>query len=187
VDQRKWVDRVTAIGEEFAARARVCDEAAAYPAENFERLHRERLLHLAIPREYGGEGESGANSGLVLYLVAEVIARYCPTTSWDLMIHWHQIGILARLGSEEQKRRIFDDVLERVVLASMGTEINPTKIIATSSGEQKPVFESELRPVKGGFVANGKKHFCTLLRLSARPCRMRRIGCRSPSWHRTRP
>ncbi len=78
----------------------------------------EGLLNLAVPKEFGGSGALTGNAHLTAYLVTEEISRACSATGWDLIIHYHQCGAVARLGNEEQKRRILGDVVQGAIMGS---------------------------------------------------------------------
>ena len=161
--QQQWVDKCRALSAEFTKRARAYDEKAAFPVENFKKLIDQNFHLLQVPKEYGGlNPEPAGNLGMTQFLIVEELARSCPTTSWDLVIHYHQCGVIARLGSHEQKKRIFRDVVEKQALTgSMGSEVNPTQF------QQKNVkthltYDALFRPVEGGFLATGSKHFCSM-------------------------
>jgi len=162
-EQSEWVEKAEALGREFAQTAADYDRRAAYPAENFERLREGGFLKLPVPREYGGFGPASGNVGLLQYLVIETLARFDPVTSWDLVIHFHQTGVLSRLASDEQKRRVFGEIVSRgALMGSLGSEVNPTQYKAPTNTATKLTFDSGLTPVEGGFIANGEKHFCSM-------------------------
>jgi alkylation response protein AidB-like acyl-CoA dehydrogenase len=155
-EEQALVDRARVLAAEFATRARQYDEAAAFPADNFARLRGEGFLTLTVPRELGGHGFWQADRFLPYYLVLETLAAGCASTAQLVQIQSHASGIVAFLGSDEQRRRILGEVVARgALIASCGSEADPGRI---SSGR----VEAELRPVEGGFRLNAVKHFGSL-------------------------
>jgi alkylation response protein AidB-like acyl-CoA dehydrogenase len=156
-EEQSWVERARNLAAEFAARAREYDEEAAFPAKNFERLREEGFLTLTVPRELGGHGMWQDGRYLAFYLILETLATGCASTAQLLQVHSHASGIVAYLGTEEQRRRFLGEVVSRgALIASCGSEANPKQL--AGSGK----IESELRPDDGGFRLNGVKHFASL-------------------------
>ncbi|GGF54691.1 acyl-CoA dehydrogenase [Azorhizobium oxalatiphilum] len=161
-EQKKWVEVARSLAKDIAANSRRDDEAAAFPTETFAKLRAAGLLNLAVPKEYGGAGTEAGNAHLTAYLVTEQISRACPATGWDLIIHYHQCGAVARLGNEEQKRRILGDVVKNgALMGSLGSEVNHQEQTAPKDATRKLIFQAEMTPVEGGFLANASKHFCS--------------------------
>lgn len=161
-EQKHWVGVAEGLAKDIAANSRRYDEAAEFPTETFAKLRESGLLGLAVPKEYGGSGTPSGNAHLACYLVAEAVSRACTGTGWDLIIHYHQCGAVARLGSEEQKRRILGDVAKNgALMGSLGSEVNHQEQTASKDATRKLIFTAEMMPVKGGFLANAQKHFCS--------------------------
>ncbi len=162
-EERDWLDKARALGDGFRERARGYDEAAAFPKENFDELKAEGFHLLIVPKEFGGfNPEPDGNLGLAHFTVAEELAKACPTTSWDLLIHFHQAGLIARMASREQKERWFGQIVnDGALMGSTGVEVNPRQF-AAKNVKTKLTFESLFEPVEGGFKANGTKHFCSM-------------------------
>ncbi len=155
-DDQHLVDRARALATEFATRARAYDEAAAFPEADFARLREAGLLTLTVPRELGGHGFWQEDRFLPFYLVLETIAAGAASTAQLLQVHSHASGIVGFLGNPEQRSRILGEVVARgALIASCGSETDPKRM---DSGR----YESELRPVDGGFRLTGVKHFGSL-------------------------
>ncbi|HUG16519.1 MAG TPA: acyl-CoA dehydrogenase family protein [Thermomicrobiales bacterium] len=151
------VDRAKALAKEFATRAREHDEAASFPAQDFERLRKEGFLTLAVPQELGGHGMWDANRFATYYLILESLAAGSASTGQLVQIQSHATGIIGKLGSDEQKRRFLGEVVSRgALVASCGSETNPA-VLATGS-----ISRSELELAEGGFRINATKHFASL-------------------------
>ncbi|MFC7400616.1 acyl-CoA dehydrogenase family protein [Chelatococcus sp. GCM10030263] len=161
-EQKRWVETARSLAADISAHSRRDDEAATFPKETFAKLREAGLLKLAVPKEYGGEGTPAGNAHLTAYLVTEAVSRACVATGWDLIIHYHQCGAVARLGSEEQKRRILGDVVNNgAIMGSLGSEVNHQEQTAAKDATRKLIFQAEMTPVRGGFLANASKHFCS--------------------------
>lgn len=151
------VDRAKALAQEFATRAREYDDAASFPAEDFERLREEGFLTLAVPRELGGHGMWDANRFATYYLILEALAAGSASTGQLVQIQSHATGIIGKLGNDEQKRRILGEVVSRgALVASCGSETNPHVVSNQRDGR------SELELADGGFRVNATKHFASL-------------------------
>jgi alkylation response protein AidB-like acyl-CoA dehydrogenase len=165
--QQEWVDKAKKLAAVFAIRARKYDEAGEFPAENFELLREEGFLKLAVPSEFGGLGDMAGYNAFIPHLVVETVSAACGTTGWGLVTHYHHCGLLAGLGDDEQRSRIFADVVGRgALMASLGSEVNPQqmKTAAQTTGQMR--FNAELTPAPGGFVVSAQKGFCSMARVS---------------------
>lgn len=162
-EQRGWVDKARALKPLLAKNADRYDADAAFPTDNFAEMKRQKFHHLMVPKEYGGLNPQPKGSlGMAQFAVAEELARICPTTSWDLLIHFHQVGLVCRMGSEEQKERFLGQIVkEDALMGSLGSEVNPRQIKAENVAT-KLTFDSLFEPVDGGFRASGEKHFCSM-------------------------
>jgi alkylation response protein AidB-like acyl-CoA dehydrogenase len=162
-DAQKWIDKARRLQPTFAANARKYDESGTFPTANFEVLRDEGFLKLAIPREYGGEGTFAGFCAFTPHAVIETVAAACANTGWDLLTQYHCSGLLASLGNDEQRRRIFGDVVNNgVLMASIGSEVMPQQLRAPSSVGTKLKFDAGLEPVEGGFQATATKGFCSV-------------------------
>jgi alkylation response protein AidB-like acyl-CoA dehydrogenase len=166
-EQQAWVDKARALGPTFASRARRYDEAAEFPAENFDLLREEGFLSLAVPREYGGLGTGAGYCEFIPHAVVETVAEYCGSTGWALLTHLQHCGLLAGMGSEEQKTRVFKDVVENgALMGSLGSEVMPQQLAASADTKRNISFTAGFEPVDGGFIANATKGFCSMASVS---------------------
>lgn len=160
---RKWIDKAEQLKPVFAQRARALDEQGGWPEENLNILREEGFHKLAIPREYGGEGTAMTWCTPAASAVIEIIATVCGSTAWALQAQLHSSGLVASMGNEEQRQRILgDSAANGALMASVGSEVRPTVSSSPGHSSGKLTFESELRPVEGGFIANGVKGFSSM-------------------------
>lgn len=155
-EDERLVATARKLAAEFAPRAREYDEAAAFPARNFERLREEGFLALAVPKELGGHGMWQAGRYVPYYMILEALASGDASTGQLTQIQSHATGIIARHASEELKRTVLGEVVERgALVASCGSETNPAQMASVNG-------RAELQPVEGGFRLSAVKHFASL-------------------------
>ncbi len=154
-DQR-LLERARELAAEFATRARAYDDDAAFPAEDFRRLRDEGFLTLAIPKELGGHGMWQSNCFSAYYAILETLASGNASTAQLVQIQSHATGIIANLASDQLKRQVLGEVVERgALVASCGSETDPNQM-ASKDGR------AEMQAVDGGFRLTCVKHFASL-------------------------
>jgi alkylation response protein AidB-like acyl-CoA dehydrogenase len=162
-EEQEWIEKAKKLQPVFAGRARKYDENGGWPVENFDVLREEGFLKLAVPREYGGIGTHAGFCALLPHAVVETVAAACGSTGWGLLTQYHTAGLVAGLGDDEQKTRIFRDVVENgALMASIGSEVMPQQLTAAPGQGTKLKFEAGLTPTEGGFIANATKGFCSM-------------------------
>jgi alkylation response protein AidB-like acyl-CoA dehydrogenase len=83
------------------------------------------------------------------------------------MIHWVNCQVVNNNGSASLRRQVLGDVASRgVLIGSLGSEVNTRDAKAENVAPQLQINAS-YRPTEGGFLVNGKKHFCTVAPASA--------------------
>jgi alkylation response protein AidB-like acyl-CoA dehydrogenase len=161
--QRKWVERAESLVPVFRERARRYDESAAFPAENMQALREQGFFALGIPREYGGADLGENSSGFVQHLVVEKISEGCSSTGWNLMIQWVNCQVVCQLSSGAIREQVLTDVARNgALIGSLGSEVNAQDMKNAAGAADQLKIDAAFRPVPDGFLANGKKHFCTL-------------------------
>ena len=148
--------QIEALAPDFRARARGYDDAAAFPAENFDDLRSAGLLALTAPAEYGGDDLWwGANYG-AYYRAIERLARIDSSTAQLLQVHSHALGYISRHATKAQLDALLPDIISKgLLLASVGSETNPR---AAKPGE----YTSELVPSGDGWRLTCHKFFASL-------------------------
>ncbi len=152
-EQAAIVERMATLARErFAARAARYDAESSFPYENYADLRAAGLLGLTVPKAYGG---LGADSITYAHALRE-LARGCSATALTFNMHATVLTFIAALGTEEQKRRFFADVVERgQLVASITSE-------PEQSFRDKFVLQTVFHPVTGGYHVGAVKHFCSL-------------------------
>ena len=143
-------DRLTR--ERIAPRSAGYDAAGANPVESWRDLWREGLLAGAIPRSHGGLGLDMATYVAVI----RTIARGCASTAMTVHMHSTVMRFIDAVGTAEQKRRYFDEVVRHGKLfGSWGSE-------PAVSLSRTLLMETVIRRDASGYVIDGVKHFCTM-------------------------
>jgi alkylation response protein AidB-like acyl-CoA dehydrogenase len=138
--------------ERIAPRASEYDAAGANPIESWRDLWREGLLAGAIPRTYGGLGLDMAT----YIAVIRAIAHGCASTAMTVHMHSTVMRFIDAVGTTEQKRRFFDEVVRHGKLfGSWGSE-------PAVSLSRTLLMETVIRRDQSGYVIDGVKHFCTM-------------------------
>lgn len=153
LDEQEVVLRARHLAQErFAPRAPHHDETGEFPFDDYRDLAENGLLGMPIPKQYGGLGLSTRTYCMVL---AE-LAKGNGATALTLNMHSSVMRILNVLATEEQKRFYFGEVM------------NNGKFFATLTSEPATSFRGKFtfstlgKPVDGGYLLNGTKHFCSL-------------------------
>jgi hypothetical protein len=146
--QRELVERAHAVAQEhIRPHAAYWDSAKEFPERCFQALAGEGFAALTVPTEYGGQG-LGIFEGC---LVLEEVAAACLSSAMTIQM---QINgpprVIARLGSEEQKRHY----LPRVAEGSLRFAIAMTEPQAGSDGT---ALATTLTPDGDDFRLDGTK------------------------------
>lgn len=152
-EQAAIVSRLAALSrEQFAPRAARYDAESTFPLENYADLRKEGLLGLTVPKEYGGLGADWLTYALCML----EMGKGCSATALTFNMHGVVLDFIASLGTEEQKKRWFGEVIDHGKLfASITSE-------PESSFRHKFVLSTTFKPVDGGHLLNGVKHFSSL-------------------------
>ncbi len=148
----------------FAGRAAAFDREAKFPSENYRDLHRAGLLGIAIPKKHGG---LGANYQTYAIAAAE-IGRYCGATALTWNMHvcstlWSgpladDLDMDAAARAEHESRRAVH--YKRIV--NDGAIYSQPFSEGGAAAAGGVAFGTEAKPVKGGWIVNGKKIFASL-------------------------
>ncbi len=136
----------------IAPRAARYDREGANPVESWKDLWHEGFLAAAIPAAHGGMGLD-----MPTYIaVIRTIAQGCASTAMTLHMHSTVMRFIDTLGTEDQKRRYFPEVVEHGRLfGSWGSE--PAVSLSRTF-----LIETAIRADGDHWVIDGVKHFCTM-------------------------
>jgi alkylation response protein AidB-like acyl-CoA dehydrogenase len=164
-EQAALAAKARALGQTiFAKRAAAYDRDATFPTENYRDLHAAGLLAVCIPKAQGG---LGADYQTYSILAAE-IGRYCGATALTWNMHvcstlWSgpladDLDMDAATRAEHERRR---SIHYRRIVEDGAIYSQPfSEGGAAAAGGA--AFETQARPVKGGWLVSGKKIFASL-------------------------
>lgn len=159
-EDAQWIEKAKALKDVFSQRARKVDEQGGWPHDNWKDIVEGGFLKLGVPKEYGGYAGEDAGFSHVCHTIVELFASVCGSTGWLIQNQYHCHGLVAALGTDRQKRRIFSDIVENGVgIASVGSEVKPGRSTSTPHKDGKISFTSDIVPTEGGFIINGFKGF----------------------------
>ncbi|HXH81497.1 MAG TPA: acyl-CoA dehydrogenase family protein [Candidatus Tectomicrobia bacterium] len=152
-EQARIVEGMATLARErFAPRAARYDAESSFPHENYRDLHEAGLLALTVPREHGGVG---ADAIAYAHALRE-LAKACPATALTFNMHSTVTTFIAALGTEEQRRRWFGEIVrDGRLIASITSE-------PEQSFRDRFVLQTVFRKVDGGWHVGGVKQFCSL-------------------------
>jgi alkylation response protein AidB-like acyl-CoA dehydrogenase len=164
-EQAKIIASARELGQiVFAGRAAAYDREAIFPTENYRDLHRVGLLGIAIPKKHGGLGADYQTYALA----AAEIARYCGATALTWNMHvcstlWSgpladDLDMDVATRDEHERRRALH--YKRIV--SEGAVYSQPFSEGGAAAAGGVAFGTEAKPVKGGWIVNGKKIFASL-------------------------
>src|SRR5262245_9148476 len=165
-EQQRLIDIARALGRDrFAPRAAKHDLEASFPFENYADLRDAGFLGLTIPSRHGGLGADYATYALI----SAELGRWCGATA--LTFNMHACSMLwpgrivddlpmpdAERAAHERRLAVMYQrvVRDGAIFAQPFSEPD-----AAAAAGQAP-FGTTARPVDGGWVVNGVKHFASL-------------------------
>src|ERR1700675_464580 len=141
----------------FAPRADAYDREGAFPAEDFDDLRHAGMLAAVVPPDHGGLGLGPRQRDVfALWLMTKEIAKADLSLARCWEGHSNSLVLLDGMGTQEQKERWFQGVVER------------GEIWVAWSGEpqvrgslETKAFGTTTIKVDGGYVVDGAKAFAT--------------------------
>ncbi len=139
------------LATEFAPGASERDRQRTLPRDELERWSESGLGAITVPREYGGANVSYTT-------LAEVFVTLCaadPALGQIPQNHFGVLGVLREIGSEEQKRRLYGEVLAGRRLGNAGPERKSTASPTILQGATR------LRRTPEGLRLTGHRYYST--------------------------
>lgn len=153
-DWRARVDKVVAIA---AAHAATVDRESRFPKEALAAARAERLLGIAVPREFGGDGLSVADVTDICY----ALGRACASTAMIFAMHQTKVACIVRHGRGSPWHQLLLRRLcaEQLLLASSTTEGQAGGDLRHSAaavdGETRITLERQATVISYGEAADG--------------------------------
>ncbi|MFX0041767.1 MAG: acyl-CoA dehydrogenase family protein [Candidatus Hodarchaeota archaeon] len=145
---------------EFAIRevlpvARKYDESEEFPLDVIKKAWEEKLLNLAIPKEYGGLGYGLLDSCIVV----EEISSACPGIATSIFDNNLGAEPIVIGGNEEQKQRILTELINEFKLIAfatseptMGSDVAGMKCHAEKDGDEYILNGNKFWITNGGYA-----------------------------------
>ena len=151
-DEQKMIQETVSkiTRQELAPRAADVDRASIFPKDGLQKLAEAGFLGITVPEAMGG----GGADTLSFVLVAEAIAKGCPSTALVFITHAVVARALAVAGSDEQKNRLLPALIA-------GNKLGAFAATEPDSGSNP--FAITTKAINDGddFVVNGTKIFIT--------------------------
>ena len=148
------VDKVVAVA---AAHAAAVDSESRFPKEAITAARAERLLGVAVPREFGGDGLSVADVTDICY----ALGRACASTAMIYAMHQTKVACIVRHGRGSPWHQLLLRRLcaEQLLLASSTTEGQAGGDLRNSAaavdGETRITLERQATVISYGEAADG--------------------------------
>jgi len=141
----------------FAPRADQYDREASFPAEDFSDLCHAGLLAAVVPADHGGLGLGPYQRDVfTLWLMTKEIAKADLSLARCWEGHSNSLVLIDGMGTQEQKQRWFQGVLERgEIWVAWSGEPQARASLETVT------FGTTTAKVEGGYVVDGTKAFAT--------------------------
>jgi alkylation response protein AidB-like acyl-CoA dehydrogenase len=151
--EQRFIELAAGMASEFATRAALYDEDAAFPYENYARLRDSGYSIMTIPEELGGLGATI----LQRIKAQERLAEGCGATSLAINMHFNAVGLLVDIW-----RKFKDPRVEAKL-----RQIASGRLICGGSASEPDNAVPVLRPratarrIDGGWAVSGRKIFGT--------------------------
>ncbi len=150
-EQNKLVKESRGFCDEFVRPvARTHDLSGDFPMEVVQKAYDRNLVNGLIPKEYGGVGHSAFDAALV----SEELGAACPGIGICIDANNLALTPIYVGGNEAQKKKFFNELIERRGLASFclsepeaGSDAGSQKTTAVKKGDK--------------YILNGMKHYST--------------------------
>ena len=143
-DQQHWLTMADQLAARLAESAVERDRQGGHAAMERELMRESGLLTLAVPTEYGGQGQPWS----FVYRVIRRLARVDSALAHVFAFHHLQVGSVILYGNRHQQQRLLTPTAHEHLF--WGNALNPLdkRTTATECGD-------------GGFILQGKKGFCS--------------------------
>lgn len=137
-----------ALAEQFKANAIQRDANRILPFEEVEAYSQSGLWAITVPKKYGGADVSSLTLAKIIALISGVDGSLGQIPQ----NHFYALEILRNTGSEQQKKKLYSEVLKG---ARFGNALAEFKT------KNSALRNTSIRPYDNQFIVNGEKFYCT--------------------------
>ncbi len=138
------------VESEIAPKASEYDEKREFPWDNMRKLGELGVLGMHVPKDLGGSELDPISQVLVM----EEVGRGCASTAISLEAHTTSTYVLARFGSEDQKKRFLPSL-------ARGKRLGAIAVTEPVAGSDVAGIQTSARREGDHYVLNGTKAFIT--------------------------
>ena len=142
------LDIAQQLAEQFKTQSIERDAQRILPFAEIEAFSQSGLWAITVPKRYGGAEVSSLT-------VAKIIALFSGVDGSIGQIpqnHFYALEVLRNTGTEAQKQRLYQEVLDGTRFGNALAEFKP---------KNASLKQTALIPVKEGYLINGEKFYCT--------------------------
>ena len=130
--------------------ARELDKNSRFPTELLGEIGEAGFFGMNYGVEYGG----GGYDSVITHMVAQEIAKASAGVALTLHVHWMAIDVLIKFGTEAQKQKYLQVLLQ-------GKKVAAYTISEVQAGSDAAGIKATAVNTDAGWVLNGTKYFCT--------------------------
>jgi alkylation response protein AidB-like acyl-CoA dehydrogenase len=156
---RRFVELAEQHAAEFGARAAEYDRTGAFPHENIVSLQKSGFMAAPVPEEFGGMGVDSSHDFMV---GMSRLARGCASTAIASNMHIVSARVMASIWRNRATQPPAMVAPVEAFLKAIGAGQLVACVPGTEAGTDIASPMTELTPVDGGYLLNGRKMFATL-------------------------
>ncbi|MDR6105736.1 SfnB family sulfur acquisition oxidoreductase [Acinetobacter baylyi] len=138
----------TELSQSFKEKSIQRDAERVLPFDEIEAFSQSGLWAITVPKRYGGAEVSSLT-------LAKIIALFSGVDGSIGQIpqnHFYALEVLRNTGTEQQKQRLYQEVLSGLRLGNALAEFKP---------KNASLKQTQIKAIETGYVINGEKFYCT--------------------------
>ena len=142
------LDIAQQLAEQFKTQSIERDAQRILPFAEIEAFSQSGLWAITVPKRYGGAEVSSLTVAKIIALLSGVDGSIGQIPQ----NHFYALEVLRNTGTEAQKQRLYQEVLDGTRFGNALAEFKP---------KNASLKQTALIPVKEGYLINGEKFYCT--------------------------
>lgn len=142
------LDVAQQLAEQFKTQSIERDAQRILPFAEIEAFSQSGLWAITVPKRYGGAEVSSLTVAKIIALLSGVDGSIGQIPQ----NHFYALEVLRNTGTEAQKQRLYQEVLDGARFGNALAEFKP---------KNASLKQTALIPVKEGYLINGEKFYCT--------------------------